>query len=79
MEPIHDFKSRFDKVWKKFFVDIRPSQVFAFLYYLKALDPEISVMIQSLGGETLPQSYDLAIKAESSLILSSKLPPLLLK
>ncbi|KAH9296017.1 hypothetical protein KI387_039605, partial [Taxus chinensis] len=40
-----------------------------------ALNSDISTMIQSMGGETLPAAYDIAILAENSLIQAEKLAP----
>ncbi|KAH9289667.1 hypothetical protein KI387_033784, partial [Taxus chinensis] len=47
---------------------VRPAAEGAFLYYLKALNSDISMLIQSMGGTTLPASYSIAIRAENCLI-----------
>lgn len=46
-----------------------------FVFYLKAFNSDISVMIQSLGGNTLSQEFDIAIQAENNLIDVGKLSP----
>lgn len=47
----------------------------AFVFYLKDFNSNILVMIQSLGGNTLPQAFDLAISTENNLIDEGKLSP----
>ncbi|KAH9294463.1 hypothetical protein KI387_040334, partial [Taxus chinensis] len=39
------------------------------------LNNDISTMIQLMGGETLLAAYDIAIRAENSLIQAGKLAP----
>lgn len=47
----------------------------AFVFYLKAFNSDISVMIQSLRGNTLLQAFNLAVQAENNLIDVGKLAP----
>lgn len=47
----------------------------AFVFYFKAFNFDISVMIQSLGGNTLPQALDIAVQAKNNLINVGKLAP----
>ncbi|XP_057864610.1 uncharacterized protein LOC131072459 [Cryptomeria japonica] len=54
---------------------VKPSPEHAFLYYSRALNSDIVVMIQSMGAVTLPAAYDIAIKAENSLIQAGKIAP----
>lgn len=54
---------------------VKPSPKHAFLFFLKALNSEISMMIQSMGGFTLPNAYDIAIRAENYLIQASRIAP----
>jgi hypothetical protein len=56
-------------------ISVRPSADHAFLYFLRSLNSNISVMIQSMGGVLLPQAYDTAIRAENSLIQEGKIAP----
>lgn len=51
------------------------SSRYAFFFYLKAFNSDISVMIQSLGGSIVPNSYELAVQAKNNLIDVGKLPP----
>lgn len=46
-----------------------------FVFYLKAFNSDISVMIQSKGGNTLPQAFDLVVSVEINLIDAGKLSP----
>lgn len=54
---------------------IRPTAEHAFLYYLRAFNSSISVMIQTLGGNTLLAAYQLAIRAENNLIQAGQIAP----
>lgn len=47
----------------------------AFVFYLKTFNSDIAMEIQSLGGNTLPNAYELAMKSENDLIDARKLPP----
>ncbi|XP_059066219.1 predicted GPI-anchored protein 58 [Cryptomeria japonica] len=47
----------------------------AFVFYLKDFNSDIVVMIQSLGGNTLPQAFDIAVQAKNNLIDIGKLSP----
>lgn len=70
-----DFKYRFLKTWDRISVLVRPSANCAFLYFLRALESDIAMMIQSLGGDNLPEAYDISIKVERCLIQDGKLDP----
>lgn len=63
-----DFNSRFQRTWNRIPISVRPSADHAFLYYLKSLNSDISVMIQSMGGVSLPQAFGISMRAENSLI-----------
>lgn len=47
----------------------------AFFFYLKALNLDISMMIQCLRGSTLLDVYDLEVQAEKNLIDVGRLAP----
>lgn len=70
-----DFNHRFQKTWDRIPLTVRPTADHAFLYYLRALNSDISVMVQSMGGISLPQAYAIAIRAENSLIQAGKIAP----
>ncbi|KAH9331807.1 hypothetical protein KI387_003915, partial [Taxus chinensis] len=61
--------------WERIPVAVRPAAEGAFLYYLKALNFDISMLIQSMGGTTIPVAYSIAIRAENCLIQAGKLAP----
>lgn len=54
---------------------VKPSPEHAFLYYLRALNSNIIVMIQSMGGVTLLADYDISIRAENNLMQDGKIAP----
>jgi hypothetical protein len=47
----------------------------AFVYFIREINSDVDVMIQSMGGVTLPTTYDLAIKAENNLIQVGNISP----
>ncbi|KAH9298487.1 hypothetical protein KI387_030169, partial [Taxus chinensis] len=74
-EKMTYFNSRFQRTWERIPIMVRTTTEGAFLYFLKALNYDIFVMIQSMGGITLPDAYAIAIRDENFLIQASKLAP----
>ncbi|KAH9299879.1 hypothetical protein KI387_044102 [Taxus chinensis] len=74
-EQLTDFNFSFQRSWDRIPVAVRITAEGAFLYYLKALNSDISMLIQSMGGTTLPAAYSIAIRAENCLIQAGKLAP----
>lgn len=74
-EQMNDFNFRFQRIWDRIPIIVRPPPEYAFLYFLKALNNDIAVMIQSMGGVSLPDAFEIAIRAENSLIQVGKLAP----
>lgn len=74
-----NFNYHFERTWNRIPTMVRPFPKHAFLYYLRALNCDIVVMIQSMGAVTLPTTYDVAIRIENSLIQARKIahrPPM---
>lgn len=67
-EYLTDFNYRFQKTWDRIPVVVKPTLGGAFLYYLKALDSDLALTLQSFEGDTLPAAYDIAIRAKNILI-----------
>ncbi|KAH9314377.1 hypothetical protein KI387_023004, partial [Taxus chinensis] len=67
-EQLIDFNFRFQRTWERIPMVVRPTAEGAFLYYLKDLNYDISMLIQSMGGTTIPAAYSIAIRAENCLI-----------
>ena len=74
-EHISDFNFHSQRTWDRIPPSIKPSNDHALLYYLKAFNSDISIMIQSMGGCTLPGAFDITIRAKNNLIQARKLPP----
>ena len=70
-----NFNYRFQKTWDRIPVAVKPSPGNAFLYYLRALNSYIATVLQTMGGTTLPGAYDMAIRAENTLIQGGKIAP----
>lgn len=71
-----DFNTRFEKTWKRIPMIARPLKAMEFMIYLKSLNSTITILIKSMGVDTLPNAYDLSMCAKNSLIEIEKLPPL---
>lgn len=69
------FNLRFLRTWQIIPLSACPPAHMAFIFYLKALNSDISVMIQSLGGNTLPQAFDIVVQSENNMIDVGKLAP----
>lgn len=69
-----NFNYRFQKTWDRIPTLFKPSSNHAFLYFLRALNSDIVVIIQSIGGDNRPRAYDTAIRAKNFLIQDGKLP-----
>lgn len=74
-EDMSDFNHRFQRTWDRIPQMVRPTANHAFLYYLRALNSDIYMMIQSMGGDTLLAAYSVAIRAENSHIQAGKIAP----
>lgn len=74
-EYMINYNYRFQKTWDRIPAIIKPTPGNAFLYYLKALNSDIAMSLYTMGGTTLPATYDLAIRVENTLIQASKLAP----
>ena len=54
---------------------MKPTPSNAFLYYLRTFNSGIATAIQTMGGDTLPNAYEIGIKVENILIQGRKLAP----
>ena len=54
---------------------MRPTLGNTFLYYLGAFNSDIATIIQTMGGDTLPNAYEIGIKVENILIQGGKSAP----
>ena len=54
---------------------MKPTLGNALLHYLRAFNNDIATTIQTMGGDTLHDAYDIAIKVENILIQGGKLAP----
>ena len=73
------FNYRFQKTWDRIPMSVKPTPSNAFLYYLRDFNSDIATTIQTMGGDTLPNAYEIGIKAKNILIQAGKLalrPPM---
>lgn len=59
-----DFNYRLQKIWDRIPTLVNPTPGNAFLHYLRALDSDIATTNQTIGGDILPDTYDIAIRVE---------------
>ncbi|KAH9321005.1 hypothetical protein KI387_015644 [Taxus chinensis] len=64
-----------ERTWERIPRAIKSTAEHAFLYYLRSLNNDTAVMIQSMGGNTIPAALYLAIRAENNLIQVDKIAP----
>lgn len=74
-ECMTDFNYWFEKTWDRILAAVKPSPGNSFLYYLRVLNSDIAMVLQTMGGTTLPRAYDMAIRAENTLIQGGKIAP----
>ena len=65
---MNNFNFKFQRTWDRIPAMMRPPPEYTFLYFLRALKNDIAVMIQSMGGVSLPDAFEIAIRAENNLI-----------
>ena len=70
-----DFNYRFQKTWDQIPTLVKPTPGNTFLHYLRAFNSDIDTTIQTMGGDSLPNAYDIAIKLDNILIQGGKLAP----
>ena len=62
-EQVTYFNFLFQRTWERIPQTIRPSAKHSFLYYLRAFNSDIAVMIQSMQVVTLLDAYDIVVRA----------------
>ena len=62
------FDYKFQKELDRIPIIVKPTLGNAFLHYLRAFINGIATTVQTMGGDTLPDSYEITIKAENILI-----------
>lgn len=56
-----DFNTRFDKTWKRIPLTTQTLAVMVFMFYLKAINLNIVVIITSMGGDIFPNVYEVVV------------------
>lgn len=67
-----DFNYRFQKIWDRILVVVKPTPINYFLHYLRAFNSGIATTLQTMGGDTLPATYEIGIRTENTLIQGGK-------
>jgi hypothetical protein len=70
-----NFNYRFQKTWDRIPTSMKLTLGNVFLHYLIAFNNDIANTIQTMGGYTLPNAYDIAIRCENILIQGGKIAP----
>ena len=70
-----DFNYIFQKTWDRIPTSVKPTPSNAFLHYLRAFNSDSATTIQTMGGNTFPDAYEIEIREENILIQRGKLTP----
>jgi uncharacterized small protein (DUF1192 family) len=72
-ESVFDFSKRFNKMYNKILVDIKPLEASAQISYAGAFDPDFCLLLRERRATTLAQMQDAAIEVESNILAADRL------
>jgi uncharacterized small protein (DUF1192 family) len=72
-ESISDFSKRFNKMYNKIPVEIKPSEASAQISYAGAFDPDFCLLLRERRSTSLAQMQDAAIEVESNILAANRL------
>jgi ribonuclease HI len=72
-ESVSDFSKRFNKMYNKIPVEIKPSEASAQISYASAFDPEFCLVLRERRATSLAQIQDAAIEVESNMLAADRL------
>ena len=67
-EFMTNFNYKFQKTWDRIHTSVKPTLGNAFLHYLIAFNSDIAMIIQTMGGDTLPKANEISIREENIFI-----------
>jgi hypothetical protein len=72
MNLVSDFIKRFNKLYHKIPIDVKPSQPAAKVTFVGSFDPDFSLLLRERRSTTLTDMQDDAVEIESNMIASRK-------
>jgi hypothetical protein len=72
-ESVSDFSKRFNKMYNKIPVEIKPSKASAQISYASAFDPDFCLVLRERRATSLAQMQDVAIEVESNILAADRL------
>jgi hypothetical protein len=73
VESVSDFSKRFNKMYNKIPVEIKPSEASAQISYAGAFDPDFCLLLRERRATSLAQMQDAAIEVESNILAADRL------
>jgi hypothetical protein len=72
-ESVFDFSKRFNKMYNKIPVEIKPSEASVQISYAGAFDPDFCLLLRERRATSLSQMQDAAIEVESNVLAADRL------
>ena len=72
-ESLTDFTKRFNKVYQKIHVEVKPPETTATITFANAFDAKFALWLRAAKPQTLVAMQEVAIEVESNLLASNKL------
>ena len=74
-ESVHEFSSRFMRVYNSIPVDIKPFPNVAKLHYADAFDSDFALLLREINSNTLPTMFIDALEVEANTMACGKIKP----
>ena len=72
-ESVSNFSKRFNKMYNKIPIEIKPTKTSAKITYVNAFDPEFFPLLREIRYASLDHMQDASLKVESNIVASDKL------
>ena len=72
-ESLTDFTKRFNKVYQKIPIEVKPPETTAMIAFANAFDVKFALWLRAAKPQTLAAMQEVAIEVESNLLASKKL------
>jgi hypothetical protein len=72
-ESVSDFSKRFNKMYDKIPIDIKPTETSAKITYASAFDPKFFLLLRERRGTSLAHMQDTTLEVESNILAVDKL------
>ena len=72
-ETVGEFSKRFNKMYSKIPVEIKPTKTSAKLAYANSFNPEFSLLLRERKSNSLKNMQSVALEVESNILASNRL------